>query len=480
MKADRLPALALAVGVVLAACDAAPAGTPPASGQASPGPTGQAATNPADPGTSHRIASPDLPAPTPSDAPSPSTPSGDPGGPTGWTPVHGSAYGDGGLTTAPMHDGGLYIVVHGWPEVLTSLDRAGEVRPGWPVTLRTDYGCDFGVAVDDSVRAVCGSAAYAYDAQGRSLDGWPVELGDESRAMAVAGRDLHVQIAKRQWVTVGPDGVVESREGRMPEADRYRATIRWAVDRWGEPTEAKPWKVTLSGAKGVLRGWPVMVPGSASEPVVGKDGTVYLVAMGKRYGSSRLIVINRAGKRVTSRTAFMKDVPPHDGTWYGPYIPQSPLVGPDGSVWVVGRTSAYAFDPKGRLRDGWPVKLRGEPGSTGYCGPCGDTDCYTHPTVPFIDQAGTLYVLRAPSSKSTGGSVLAIGLDGKVVPGWPVRLKRAGSEFWYGKVGPDGTVFVDAYEPEPKLRQCPEAMSLTTLALRPDSTIRYRVTLVDP
>jgi hypothetical protein len=83
-------------------------------------------------------------------------------------------------------------------------------------------------------------------------------------------------------------------------------------------------------------------------------------------------------------------------------------------------------------------------------------------------------------STSAGGSVVAIGLDGKVVPGWPVRLKRAGSEFWYGKVGPDGTVFVDAYEPEPRLRRCPEAMSLTTLALRPDGSVRYRVTLVDP
>jgi hypothetical protein len=490
MRVGRLTALVLVPCVVLAACDAGSAGSPHASAQV-PSRTASASFTPSViPEASKPIAAPGEPtsAPSPTSPSVQPTPSGEPTQPSAWTPVRGTAYGsDPAVVYAGTSDGGMYVAVSaGWADdngtvTLTALDSTGAVRRGWPARLGDEVGpCEIAAAADDSLRLLCDATAYAFDLQGNLLEGWPVDIGGEPWTMAVVGSDLQVQIGKRRWVTVGADGRMSTRTGLTPGPSQYTATIEEAMYR-GEPTASRPWRVTLSNSTGVLPGWPVKVPGSASQPVVGTDGTVYLVALAKE--GSRLIVISRAGKRLASRTALINDVPPHDGSWYGPYIPQSPVVGSDGSVWVVGGSRAYAFDPQGRLRDGWPAKLQAPLADTGYCSSECDIDCYYLPADPFIDQAGTLYVLRAPTSKAGGGSVLAIGLDGKVVPGWPVSLKRSGSAFWHGSVGPDGSVFVDAYEPEPKVKRtdaCFEPASLTMLAIRPDSTVRYRVTLVDP
>ena len=53
-------------------------------------------------------------------------------------------------------------------------------------------------------------------------------------------------------------------------------------------------------------------------------------------------------------------------------------------------------------------------------------------------------------------------------PGWPVELKRAGSEFWSVVVGPDGTAYALAIEPESS-----PTSSASILAIAPDSTVRY-------
>ena len=74
-----------------------------------------------------------------------------------------------------------------------------------------------------------------------------------------------------------------------------------------------------------------------------------------------------------------------------------------------------------------------------------------------------------------GGSIIAVAEDGQVRPGWPIELKRPGSEFWSAVVGPEGTVNALAIEPEPEGRS-----SATILAIAPDGTIMYRATIVDP
>jgi hypothetical protein len=64
---------------------------------------------------------------------------------------------------------------------------------------------------------------------------------------------------------------------------------------------------------------------------------------------------------------------------------------------------------------------------------------------------------------------------GKRPAGWPVKLNRAGSNFWDVAVGEDDTVHALAVEPEGKGKS-----SATLLAIDPDSEVRYAVTLLEP
>jgi hypothetical protein len=70
---------------------------------------------------------------------------------------------------------------------------------------------------------------------------------------------------------------------------------------------------------------------------------------------------------------------------------------------------------------------------------------------------------------------VAVGRDGAVVPGWPVGLRRAASGFWSVVVGPDGTVFALAVEPETGGKS-----SATILGIAPDSTVRWHTTVIEP
>jgi len=62
-----------------------------------------------------------------------------------------------------------------------------------------------------------------------------------------------------------------------------------------------------------------------------------------------------------------------------------------------------------------------------------------------------------------------------VVDGWPVGLKRRGSEIWSIVVGSNGTAYSLAVEPEPN-----GSHSATILTLAADSTVRYTLTIVEP
>jgi len=98
-------------------------------------------------------------------------------------------------------------------------------------------------------------------------------------------------------------------------------------------------------------------------------------------------------------------------------------------------------------------------------------DCVTFAgCAPGIDEP------RHPRVDETvGGSLAAVGPDGRVRPGWPVDLKRPGAEFWSVVVGSDGTVFALAVEP-----QAGDTSSASILAIAPDSTVRYTTTVIEP
>ena len=97
------------------------------------------------------------------------------------------------------------------------------------------------------------------------------------------------------------------------------------------------------------------------------------------------------------------------------------------------------------------------------------------PLPPAVGPDGTVYLSLEADNSSVGGSLVAVGPNGRVRAGWPVGLKRAGAEFWKVEVGPDGTVYALAYEPG-----AGGTSTATLLAIAPDSAILYRTTIIAP
>jgi hypothetical protein len=95
--------------------------------------------------------------------------------------------------------------------------------------------------------------------------------------------------------------------------------------------------------------------------------------------------------------------------------------------------------------------------------------------IPAVGPDSTLYLPLQGSDASVGGSIVAVGPDGRVRPGWPVELTRPGAEFWSVVVGSDGTVYALAIE-----RESRDSSSATILAIAPDSTVRWASTIIEP
>jgi hypothetical protein len=123
---------------------------------------------------------------------------------------------------------------------------------------------------------------------------------------------------------------------------------------------------------------------------------------------------------------------------------------------------------------GWPYRSNVELQRTGICQE-GAVCQRSSWSAPAIGPDNGLFLLHAATTSTAGGSIVAVGQDGSVVAGWPVGLKRAGSELWSIVVAPTGTAYALAVEPEPN-----RSHSATILALAPDSTVLYTLTIVEP
>ncbi|HET9519690.1 MAG TPA: hypothetical protein VFO73_01435, partial [Candidatus Limnocylindrales bacterium] len=139
-------------------------------------------------------------------------------------------------------------------------------------------------------------------------------------------------------------------------------------------------------------------------------------------------------------------------------------------------SAVYAVDPSLAPMPGWPFEpggdlARARPGfesehEAGYC---------PVPVLPAVSPDRILYLALQASDATVGGSLVAVDPDGRVRPGWPVGLTRPGAEFWSVVVGPDGTAYALAIEPEGS-----DASSATILAIAPDSTVRWTTTIIEP
>ena len=373
---------------------------------------------------------------------------------------------------------------------------------------------------DGSARVLCGldnpdgnprpALAFAFDSSGRSVAGWPVDLRasslmdgpDRSASGRVVGDELtlftgviEADTAPATFVgalvTVAGDGALRVGDrvtmgysccdhvlGIGPDGVGYDVDPG-AASADGTDT---PSAITALDLSGVRAGWPVSIDGIASAPAFGPRGRIVLTVASSVRRTSRVLVFDREGEAVSAGSAELPIATVDENTGEtggcGVGSPQAPLVAHDGTIFVYSEidTEIQALDPSLGIMSGWPFKPdapleRARPGyesehEAGYCPP---------PVPPAVGPDSTLYLPLQAADATAGGSIVAIGPDGRVRPGWPVELRRPAAEFWSVVVGPDGTVYAMAIEPESG-----DTSSASIIAVAPDSTVRWTTTIIDP
>ena len=493
---------------------------------ASPSPLASATQPPANPSPDHDLPSSVEPSATPDTTDAPSTtllPSAGPQPLAATLPVRGSAWDTlGEIVLAPGLDGMLYVSI---PDadgaVVALLEADGRPRSGWPIAVPHATRCSIqGVADDGSVRVICDATdiqqpewccdtlrVFAFDRGGRLMRGWPVDvlspetarvIGDELVVLStVAFTDTvttGVASHRSRLVTIAADGTL--RTGAEVPMVETMGTDTWAigpdgvaygtesVGEWSDETTTgkEASRVVAIDATGPRAGWPVAIDGVASGPAFAPDGRI-LVAVGVM-GVSRtwIVALDPAGKgtAVSSATLKLMSALQPGGLQCNGYVPIPPLAVERTVVtsdWVATlKPTWYSLDPALAVLPGWPYRSSQALQWTGPPAEPGDVDCVLGPPAePALGSDGTLYLALAPGSDATGGSLVAVGREGAVVPAWPVRLQRAGSGFWSAAVGTDGTVFALVVEPEIGGKS-----SATILGIAPDSTVRWRTTVIEP
>jgi len=432
-------------------------------------------------------------------------------------PVHASGRAIGErILIAPGPGGTLFVSIPRTDgSVLAFLDRSGQPRPGWPIAISNTTACDTLLPVDDgSVRVVCDATdlpppelhgvdarAHAFDAAGQPMAGWPIELLPELHIARVVGAVMTL-LQRVLWGDVGQEGQPDGElriDTIAPDGDLETGTptdwfggcCHWEIGPDGRAYgielvsgmaegEAEVSEITALDLAGVPDGWPASFDGIASGPAFGPGGRIVLTVGSYVRRTSRVMAFDHDGRAVTS-----VELPIATGALLefgvdGPYdcgvpSPRPPLAARDGTIFVFSEVDVaiVAVDASLELMPGWPYRPpspfadRDEP--TG-----GDLTCSSL-ALPAVGPDSTLYLPLQARSDSVGGSLVAIGPDGRLRPGWPVELRRPGAEFWSVTVGSDGTAYALAIEPE-----AGGASSASILAIAPDSTVRWTTTIVDP
>jgi hypothetical protein len=501
VRAPTSPAATIAMTLIVMACASTTSPSPINSRPPSqPSTTTFAPPSPEPGGTA--IASPSL-------APPPASAS---------LPVRGSAYEIGTrVLLAPGLDGTLFVAIpRRGGSVLASLDRRGRPRPGWPIKIQDTSACEHVLPVDDgSVRVVCDATdlsqpdndlpdvrAFAFDANGRLMAGWPVQFRPAMSARII---DDHLSIlafhlltdttdiglvSHEAWLmTVDSDGSI--RNGTKVPMVESCCGQAWAIGPdgvayganhdWGDTPEAPKSSALLAlDFDGPQAGFPVRVDGMLSRPAFDDSGLIHVTVNEGADRMSRTLVIDRDGQVVGGSKGALgisatDDCVGIEGTCE---VPIAPFVGSDGTTFVIGAhfqaTGVAAVTRSGRMVDGWPYRSSAGHQNAGRCS--GGDICEGGPiATPVIGPDDAIYLINAAPSASVGGSVVAIGSDGRVRPGWPVELRRPGGEFWAVVVGTDGTAYALAVEPESSA-----SASATVLAIGQGSTVTYSSTIIEP
>lgn len=416
---------------------------------------------------------------------------------------------------APGPNGGLFVSIPS-PDgsVLGLLDAGGLLQAGWPIILPGTLDCGLLLPVDDgSVRVVCKAddltaelglssvRAFAFDSGGRPLAGWPVELpccfvgrvigdtltvyGQQSRGDVV----LEGQPFLDGWiVSVATDGATQAGV-QVPFTDEC-CLDTWAVGPDGvaygtvlhnsETPARSTSELTAVGPAGVPGGFPAAIDGIASKPAFDAAGRIHVTVGVPFQAPSRTLTFSQRG-RATEAGAGEFDLAASSefaGIEGSAITPAAPFVGADGTTFLIdtsaGRTAVARVDPLGQVPAGWPYRSDAASQPVGVC-PEGAVCEGSFWALPAIGPDNDLYLVHGAAVATTGGSIVAVGSDARVRPGWPVELQRPGAEFWSVVVGPEGTAYALAVEPEDG-----EGSSASILALAPDSTVLYTSTIIEP
>ncbi|HXP32973.1 MAG TPA: baseplate J/gp47 family protein [Acidimicrobiales bacterium] len=407
---------------------------------------------------------------------------------------------------APGPDGGLYMAVTpGAPAnrtVLALLDTAGRPQPGWPIAL-VGWACGLprgsplypSMAADGSVRVVCHtddgrgnalrSVAFAFDPHGQPMTGWPVQLPTLIRdPPRVVGRTLYVTDGTRV-MTVAPDGVL-----RVGKAYAAPGSGPWFEPVLGPDGTAylvsvpsdypadRP-EIISFDLDGVREGWSIRLTGIPSGLAFGPDGRLYVTVSTRGADTARTLVFDPDGRAVPGGSDLLPVTAARGPNGAGPAsYPAAPLVAADGTAYVIGQvqghTTVFGLDPSGKVMAGWPYRATVGQQWQGEC-PDELTGCGLWLAIPAVGPGDVLFLPQAAPDATAGGSLVEVGPDGHVHPGWPVTLRRPGAAIWSVVLGSDGTLWALAVEPETAGQS-----SATILAIAPDGTVRSRVTVVEP
>ena len=422
-----------------------------------------------------------------------------------------------GVRLAPGAGDDLYVAIP-TPDgtVLVGLiDSTGHPRAGWPIALERTTSCEHLFPVmDGSVRLLCTPAnvegnmlgvvrAYAFDRDGAPLPGWPIDLDRYGADGYFAGRVTGDELTVLAWKSLGdqiqpdqPAGnawiMAIAADGTVDVGTKVSYGIDCCIDTWvvgpegvaygtvhhfsDTPAGARSELVAI-GATGVPAGFPVAIVGSASRPALDAAGLIHMTVGTPNERPSGTLVFDSTGRTVDASSGEM-DLAPTSKLLGTGAIPVAPLVGRDGTSYVIdlsgGITTIAGLAPSGQSMAGWPYRSNVELQRTGICQE-GEVCQRSTWSAPAIGPDNRLFLLHAATTSTAGGSIVAVGQDGSVVDGWPVGLKRAGSEVWSIVVAPTGNAYALAVEPEPN-----RSHSATILALAPDSTVLYTLTIIEP
>ena len=508
----------LLLGILVAACGSDPS---PSAEPTVVGPSGAASSSSGNarsggPSEESGLASTDPPQPQ-----APVAASAEPSAATTSLPVH-----TGRVQMAASSEGGLYVVISapvesvGGPpgrSTLALLDSTGAPHAGWPIVL-LGWTCDApgggnspwppASAADGSVRLLCYSdpapdgtwhwRAFAFDSDARSMAGWPVDIpgaiSDPPRLVgdvlyAVAHRYDRVdsstsKYAAAFWI-VSVDAAGTLRVGKHFDlADaQHSANAQLGRDGSGylvtylDSATGSETQVTSFDLGGLRSGWPTDLEGLWSLPAFGPRGRIYMTAVWPDPRTTRTLVFDRNGRAVPVGSDVLPIAAINTRSGAGP-SGAGTIVADDGTAFILsdadGRVTVFRLDAAGQVMAGWPYK-----GDVGLqwlrsCLPR-DTGCGQWLSLPAVGPEDMLYVPQASADVAIGGSILALDPNGRVHPGWPVALRRPGWEFSSIVVSPAGTAFALAVAPDPGGHS-----SATVLAIAQDSTVLYRMALVEP